>query len=109
MNTIRAKGPIHPGEILREEFLSPMNLTVNKLATSLEVPASRIDQIVKEKRSISAETAIRLSEFFGTSSEFWINLQTHYDLIIARNAIKKAVFHKIRAAKAKFEQEAMCA
>ena len=72
--------PIHPGEILSEEFLVPMSISRNQLAIDLGVPASRIDQIVKGKRSITADTAIRLAIYFGNSPEFWINLQTGYDL-----------------------------
>lgn len=77
--------PIHPGEVLREEFLVPMNLTAHKLAVSIGVPASRVDQIVKERRSISADTALRLARFFKTTPEVWLNLQTHYDLQIAQD------------------------
>lgn len=76
--------PIHAGEILSEEFLAPMGITRNKLAVDLAVPASRIDQIAKGKRAISADTAYRLSIYFKTSPEFWMNLQTAYDLKSAR-------------------------
>lgn len=76
--------PIHPGEILTEEFLSPMGITKNKLAINLGIPASRIDQIAKGRRSISADTAYRLSIYFKTSPEFWMNLQTAYDLKVER-------------------------
>jgi addiction module HigA family antidote len=72
--------PVHPGEILTEDFLSPMGITKNKLAIDLGIPASRIDQIAKGKRSISADTAIRLSLYFKTSPQFWMNLQASYDL-----------------------------
>ncbi len=77
-------GPIHPGEILREEFLLPMQLTPSRLAISIAVPASRIDRIVKGKRGITADTALRLSRFFGMTAEFWLNLQNHYDLELAK-------------------------
>lgn len=76
--------PVHPGEILTEEFLAPLGITKNKLAIDLGIPASRVDQIAKGKRSISADTAFRLSLYFGNSSEFWMNLQTAYDLKIGR-------------------------
>jgi addiction module HigA family antidote len=76
--------PIHPGEILTEEFLSPMGITKNKLAINLGIPASRVDQIAKGRRSISADTAYRLSIYFKTSPEFWMNLQTAYDLKVER-------------------------
>lgn len=72
--------PVHPGEVLREEFLGPMNITQYRLARSIDVPARRINEIVHEKRAISADTALRLARFFGTSPEFWLNLQAHYDL-----------------------------
>jgi antitoxin HigA-1 len=72
--------PIHPGEILREEFLTPLSITNNKLALDLHVPASRIDQIVKGKRAISADTAIRLGMYFNTTPGFWLNLQANYEL-----------------------------
>lgn len=71
---------IHPGEILREEFLEPMEISQYRLAHSIRVPPRRINEIVHEKRSISADTALRLARFFGTSAEFWMNLQAHYDL-----------------------------
>lgn len=71
---------IHPGEILKEEFLIPMKLSQNKLARSVEVPPRRINEIVLEKRRITADTALRLSKFFGTSPGFWMNLQQEYDL-----------------------------
>lgn len=72
--------PVHPGEILTEEFLSPLGISRNKLAMDLHIPASRIDQIAKGKRSISADTALRLSLYFKTSPQFWMNLQSSYDL-----------------------------
>ena len=72
--------PIHPGEILLEEFLKPMNISQYRLAKSTSVPARRINEIVHGKRSITADTALRLSKFFGMSDRFWMNLQTRYDL-----------------------------
>jgi addiction module HigA family antidote len=75
--------PIHPGEILREEFLKPLELTVNKLAVSLKVPQSRMALIVSEKRGITPDTALRLGRYFGNSPEFWMNLQTKHDLDVA--------------------------
>ncbi len=79
--------PVHPGEVLLEEFLKPMGLSQNKLAVSIGVPARRINEIVLEKRRISADTALRLGRFFGTSSEFWLGLQSQYDLDIAADAL----------------------
>lgn len=74
--------PVHPGEILKEEFLDEMGITQYKLAKDISVPARRINEIVHRKRSISADTALRLGRYFGISPQFWINLQTHYDLEI---------------------------
>lgn len=70
----------HPGEILYEEFLKPLQLSQYRLAKDIHVPARRINEIILGKRSISSDTALRLSKYFGTSAEFWTNLQTHYDL-----------------------------
>ena len=79
--------PIHPGEILREEFLEPMGLSQNKVALALRVPARRIGEIVRGKCSITADTALRLGRFFGTSARFWMNLQARYDLDVAEDAL----------------------
>jgi len=73
--------PIHPGEILAEEFLKPMGISQYRLALCLHVPARRINEIVLEKRGITADTALRLSRFFGNSAEFWMNLQARYELV----------------------------
>ena len=72
--------PIHPGEILREEFMIPLGLSANALAIALRVPAPRINDIVRERRAISADTALRLARYFGTTAQFWLNLQSTYDL-----------------------------
>jgi addiction module HigA family antidote len=77
---MRDMAPIHPGEILREEFLSPLDLSVYALAKALDVPQTRMAEIVHERRSITADTAIRLGRFLGTSPEFWLNLQARFDL-----------------------------
>ena len=79
-NIINGMRPIHPGEIPREEFLSPMNLSSNALAIELHVPAPLIHEIVRERRSITADTALRLARYFGTSAEFWMGLQDNDDL-----------------------------
>jgi addiction module HigA family antidote len=76
--------PIHPGEILREEFMKPRELSQNALARALNVPPRRINEIVMEKRSITADTALRLARFFGTTAELWTGLQADYDLRLAR-------------------------
>lgn len=83
--------PIHPGEILREEFLLPFKLSANALAIALSVPAPRINDIVRERRGITADTALRLSRYFGTSPEFWMGLQADYDLRIAETAANDAL------------------
>lgn len=72
--------PIHPGEVLREEFLVPLDMSANKLAAALDVPANRITEIVAERRNLTADTALRLARFFETSPEFWMNLQQAYEL-----------------------------
>lgn len=79
--------PVHPGEILMEEFLEPMGITQNRLAVSIDVPPRRINEIVHGMRRITADTALRLGRFFGMSAQFWINLQSHYDLEVERDAI----------------------
>ncbi len=73
-------GPVHPGEILREEFLSPMDLTPYALAAALNVPRTRIERLVREEVDLTVDTALRLARYFGTTPEFWLNLQTAYAL-----------------------------
>ena len=79
--------PIHPGEILMEEFLEPLGVSQNRLAVSVGVPPRRINEIVHGKRAITADTALRLGRFFGMSAQFWMNLQTHYDLEVAQERV----------------------
>ncbi|RPH89762.1 MAG: addiction module antidote protein, HigA family [Calditrichaeota bacterium] len=79
--------PVHPGEILREEFLEPLSISQYRLAKDISVPPRRINEIVHGKRSISADTALRLGRFFSMSPQFWINLQTHYDLEIVKDRL----------------------
>lgn len=79
--------PVHPGEILLEDFLKPMGITQYRLAKSIGVPQRRIGEIVSGKRSITADTALRLARFFGTDAQSWMNLQTHYDLAIAEERL----------------------
>ena len=83
--------PMHPGEVLREEFLVPMQMTSSALAKALGVPRTRIERIADETVSITADTALRLSKFFGTSAEFWLNMQSRYDVQIAEKAIRTAL------------------
>jgi addiction module HigA family antidote len=79
--------PIHPGEILAEEFLEPLEISQYRLAKDVSVPARRINEIVQGKRGISADTALRLARYFGTSERFWINLQSHYDLELQKDKL----------------------
>jgi len=80
--------PIHPGEILMEEFLKPMNISQYKLAKDISVPARRINEIVHGLRAITPDTALRLSRYFGLSERFWINLQTRYDLEVEKDRLQ---------------------
>jgi addiction module HigA family antidote len=84
-DTVIVKTP-HPGDVLREDFLKPLGMTPNALAIAIRVPASRVGEIVNGRRSITAETAMRLSRYFGTSAEFWLNMQAWHDLAIAEDA-----------------------
>ena len=83
--------PIHPGEILMEDFIEGFGITQHKLAVSIDVPPRRINEIVHGKRGITADTAIRLARYFGTSEEFWMNLQTHYELRVQRRTLGELV------------------
>jgi addiction module HigA family antidote len=86
---------IHPGEILRSEFLEPLGMSVNALALALRVPAPRINDVVRGKRAISADTALRLQRYFGASAQFWLNLQIAYDLRIATAAAGEQIEREI--------------
>ncbi len=79
--------PIHPGEVLREEFLQPMGLSAHALALALHVPAPRINDIVRERRAVTADTAMRLARYFGTSAEFWMGLQADYEMARVRDVL----------------------
>jgi addiction module HigA family antidote len=83
--------PVHPGEILREEFMVPFGLSKNKMAMDLHVPVARIADIMNEKRGISADTALRFARYFDNSPSFWMNLQTRYDLEVATDEIAAKV------------------
>jgi antitoxin HigA-1 len=87
--------PIHPGEILREEFLSPLGMSANRLALALRVPATRINDIVNERRGITADTALRLSCYFGTPPRFWMNMQASWELEMAEDALGSAVRREV--------------
>ena len=83
----RKHAPIHPGEILLTEFLQPLGISQYRLAKDMSVPARRINEIVHGVRAITADTALRLSRYFGTSERFWLNLQTRYDLELSKDAL----------------------
>jgi len=88
--------PIHPGEVLLEEFILPMNLSQNRLAIDIGVDARRINEIVLGKRAVTADTALRLSRFFGNSPQFWLGLQSQYDLDIAEDQLGKRLDREVR-------------
>jgi antitoxin HigA-1 len=88
--------PVHPGEVLSEEFLKPMNLSQNRVAIGIGVPARRINEIVLGKRSVTADTALRLGRFFGMSPEFWLGLQAQYDLDVTAEALGDRLEQEVR-------------
>jgi antitoxin HigA-1 len=90
--------PIHPGEILREEFMLPLKLSMNKLALDLHVPVTRIAEIVREKRSITPDTALRLARYFNTSPRFWVNLQAAHDLEVAEDKLAHGIEREVHPA-----------
>jgi addiction module HigA family antidote len=89
--------PIHPGEILREEFLTPLELSPHALAMELKVPAPRINDIVRERRAITPDTALRLARYLGTTAQFWLNLQTGYDLKITEKTMGSKIKDEVHA------------
>jgi addiction module HigA family antidote len=86
MNNMR---PIHPGEIIKEEYLEPLGMSANALAVALRIPAPRINDVIRQKRGISIDTALRLARYFNTTAQFWMNLQISYDLKNARQKMTK--------------------
>jgi antitoxin HigA-1 len=92
MNNMR---PIHPGEVLREEFMEPLGLSANALAIALRVPAPRINDIVRERRGITPDTALRLARYFGTTPQFWLNLQVSYDLKITQRDVGSRIAQEV--------------
>jgi addiction module HigA family antidote len=93
---VRKLHPVHPGEVLQEEFLKPMGLSQHRLAVQIGVPARRINEIILRKRSITADTALRLARFFGTSPQFWLGLQTDYNLDITSEALGERLEREVR-------------
>ena len=85
---MKTLAPIHPGEVLNEDFIAAFGITQNRLAVAIGVPPRRINEIVHGQRRITADTALRLARYFGTSAQFWINLQTHHDLEIEADALQ---------------------
>jgi len=90
--------PIHPGEILREDYLKPLGLSMNRLALDLRVPVTRISEIVHERRGITTETALRLARYFKTSARYWLNLQAAYDLEVAEDQLAAKIDQEVRPA-----------
>ena len=95
----KAHAPIHPGEILLEEFLGPMDLSQYRLAKDISVPARRINEIVHGKRGITADTALRLSRYFGMSERFWMNLQIRHDLEVEKERLKGRLVREVAVLK----------
>jgi addiction module HigA family antidote len=96
MGRSRKLPTIHPGEILLEESLKPLGMSMNKLAEKLHVPANRITQIVEGRCGVTGETALRLARYFGTSAEFWLGMQKDYDLQVARDEFEAEVEREVR-------------
>jgi antitoxin HigA-1 len=90
--------PVHPGEILREEYLKLLGLSMNRLALDLRVPVTRISEIVHERRGITADTALRLARYFKTSARFWLNLQSAYDIDLAEDESSERIEEEVRPA-----------
>ena len=88
--------PVHPGETLREDFMRPLRLSMNKLALDLRVPVTRIAEIVHERRGITPDTALRLGRYFNTSARFWLNLQAAYELEVAQEESQRAIDRDVR-------------
>jgi len=96
----RKFAPVHPGITLSEDFLKPMGITQYRLAKGIHVPPRRVNEIVHGKRAITADTALRLGRFFGMESQFWMNLQSHYELEVARDAIAGKLAREVEVLKA---------
>jgi len=90
--------PIHPGEILRADFMEPIQLSMNRLALDLRVPVTRVAEIVRERRSITPDTALPLARYFNTSAGFWLNLQTAYDLEVAADKLSRLIEREVQPA-----------
>ena len=97
MNPANRMRPIHPGEVLREEFLLPLGMSAHALALELKVPAPRINDIVRERRAITPDTALRLARYFGTTPQFWVNLQSSFDLKKAEQEVGPKIEREVQA------------
>ena len=95
MDTKKLLDPINPGEILREDFMDPLDISINKLARDLSVPPNRISEIVNGKRAITADTALRLQRYFGIEAQFWLNLQTEHDIRMMKRKIWSEIERRI--------------
>jgi addiction module HigA family antidote len=96
MTPINRMRPVHPGEILREDFLSPLEMSVNALAQALRVPSTRLHEIVKERRAVTPDTALRLARYFGGDAQSWLNLQASYDLKVAERDLGPAIESQVK-------------
>lgn len=90
--------PIHPGEILRADFMEPLRLSMNRLALDLRVPVTRVAEIVHQRRGVTPDTALRLARYFNTSAGFWLNLQSAYDLEVAQDRLSRTIEREVRPA-----------
>jgi addiction module HigA family antidote len=90
------RAPVHPGEMLREEFMKPLGISINGLARELHVPVTRIGEIVNQRRGITADTALRLARHFGTSADFWMNIQKDYELTLTRRKSLDTIERQVR-------------
>lgn len=95
MNTSKLLDPVTPGEILREDFMEPLDISINQLARDISVPPNRISEIVNGKRAITADTALRLQRYFGVEAQFWLNLQNEYDLRMMKRKIWSDIERRI--------------
>jgi len=91
-----SRSPVHPGEMLREEFMRPLGISINGLALELHVPVTRVSEIVNQRRGITADTALRLARYFGMSADFWMNVQKDYELIITKQKSLKTIEKQVR-------------
>jgi len=92
--------PVHPGEVLRKDFLGPLGLSVNRMSMDLHVPVTRMNDIARGRRSITADTALRLGRYFSTGAQFWVNLQSHYDLELASDKLGAVIESQVKPLRA---------